>query len=122
MNDERLKEFEELTAIDWNEVKGWRSQKKVVEYFESEYTRWIGFCVKMDNDYKAIQQEIDELRSMKKAGRPALDPMVVDRITELREQGLSIRKIAAALQTEGHWVHPTTVGKYVDKIKRQSDL
>ena len=165
MEGKILKEFQELTDIDWSEVKSWRSPKKVVEYFEKVYGRWVGFCVKLEqssaaeykqkaaeletdvknhSDYqamqkrlndlevlyseserqrKAAQQERDnlrkELRSMKKAGRPALDPMIVDRIEELRKQGLSIRKIAAALQTEGHEVHPATVGKYVTKINRQ---
>ena len=57
--------------------------------------------------------ELRELRNRKKAGRPALASEIVDRIAELRGQGLSIRKIAEVLQAEGYQVKPATVGKYV---------
>lgn len=159
MEGKILEEFKELTAIDWEEVKSWRSPKKVVEYFEKVYGRWISFCVNLEqsseseykqkaadleadvrnhSDYqamkkrvedlemlyaeserqrKAAQQERDKLRkelsSMKKAGRPAVEQWIIDRIEELRGQGLSVRKIQKALEAEGISVSVAVVGKYI---------
>ena len=117
MNSKMLEEFEDL-----KNHPDYQAMQKRIEDLEVMYQE---MKEQNENALKRIEEqerELQELRNRKKAGRPALDPGVVERIAELRERGLSIRRIAAVLQSEKHWVHPATVGKYVEKINRQKNL
>lgn len=160
--DELKKEFSEELTINWEEIKKIRSPKKIIEYFQSVYNKWIVFCIKLENaskeeytqklealeadikehpDYQVMEkrlnalemlykeserqkeaalkklkeqeQEIRILRNQKKAGRPSVEQWIIDRIEELRDQGLSVRKIQKALEAEGISVSVAVVGKYI---------
>lgn len=169
--DELKKEFSEELTINWEEIKKIRSPKKIIEYFQSAYNKWIAFCIKLENaskeeytqklealeadikehpDYQVMEKRLNELelryreserqreavlkklkdqeqeirilRNQKKAGRPALEPWIIDRIEELRGQGLSVRKIKQTLEAEGISVCVAVVGKYVSVYNKNRQV
>lgn len=164
--DELKKEFSEELTINWEEIKKIRSPKKIIEYFQSAYNKWIEFCIKLENaskkeyeqkvkdleddiknhpDYQAMERRLNELEVLykgferqekklkdqeqelkvlrnQKAGRPALEPWIIDRIKELRGKGLSVRKIKQALEAEGISVSVAVVGKYVSVYNKNRQV
>ena len=119
---EEYKQKVEALEADIKEHPDYRVMEKRLNLMKSKYEKSEELRKKGIEKQKELEEELIKLRSQKKAGRPAVEQWIIDRIEELRGQGLSVRKIQQALEGEGISVSVAVVGKYVSVYNKNRQI